>query len=231
MADNTDLVIVAYYLIGAGLAAGVAAAGVGMVDYLFTVPPASSAKRRATWHAVANASALLLFAGAWVLRGGPGVEPEPVLLGLEGVGTLLLAAGGWMGGTLSFRNQIGVDHRYAHAGKWKEQAFPADSKGFVTVARTDDLEVDQMKLLRFGRARLVLARSEAGWTAFDDRCPHKGGSLAGGVMACGRVICPWHGSQFDTASGVATAGPATESIRVCPTEIRGSEVRVDPTAV
>ena len=44
---------------------------------------------------------------------------------LEAAGVGLLTAGGWMGGTLVNRNQIGVDHRYAHAGKWQEQEVEA----------------------------------------------------------------------------------------------------------
>ena len=39
---------------------------------------------------------------------------------MEAAGLGLMTYGGWMGGTLVYRNQIGVDHRYARAGKWKE---------------------------------------------------------------------------------------------------------------
>jgi nitrite reductase/ring-hydroxylating ferredoxin subunit len=132
-----------------------------------------------------------------------------------------------MGGTLSFRNQIGVDHRYAGAGKWSEAEISARPGEPVAVARSDELEVDQMKLLRLeGGRRLVLARTETGYVAFDDHCTHKGGSLAGGLMACGTVICPWHGSQFDVNTGAARAGPAEQGIRTYPVEQSDGEVRL-----
>lgn len=67
-----------------------------------------------------------------------------------------------------------------------------------------------MKLLRIGNKRIVLARSEQGYVAFDDRCTHRGGSLAGGVMICGAVQCLWHGSQFDVSTGKVKAGPERE---------------------
>jgi nitrite reductase/ring-hydroxylating ferredoxin subunit len=51
-----------------------------------------------------------------------------------------------------------------------------------------------MKLLRIGDLRIVLGRTSDGYVAFDDRCTHRGGSLAGGVMVDGTVQCLWHGS-------------------------------------
>jgi nitrite reductase/ring-hydroxylating ferredoxin subunit len=118
-----------------------------------------------------------------------------------------------MGGTLVYRNQIGVDHRYARSGKWREQEVAGRSGESVVVARGDELKVDQMKLLRLADGRrLVLARTEEGHVAFDDHCTHRGGSLAGGVMLCGTVSCPWHGSQFDVHTGAVKAGPAQQPI-------------------
>ncbi|MEX2584255.1 MAG: DUF2231 domain-containing protein [Gemmatimonadota bacterium] len=220
-----DLRIVAWYLIAAGILTGLVAAVPGLIDYFGTVPPRSSGKKRATKHMIVNVSALLLFALAWWLRGGPGVAPDGVLLVLEAGGLILLSFGGWMGGTLVYRNQIGVDHRYARAGKWSEQRVEA-STGSIVVGRADDLEVDQMKLVHIGDRRIVLARSDDGYAAFADHCTHRGGSLAGGVMACGRVVCPWHGSQFDVHSGRVCAGPAEEPIETFVVELVGDEVRI-----
>jgi nitrite reductase/ring-hydroxylating ferredoxin subunit len=117
-----------------------------------------------------------------------------------------------MGGVLVNRNQIGVDHRYARAGRWKEEAVPLSSDRPMVVAERDELQVDQMKLLRVNGRRIVLARTQEGYVAFADRCTHKGGSLAGGVMIGGVVQCPWHGSQFDCRTGRVKAGPAKDPI-------------------
>jgi nitrite reductase/ring-hydroxylating ferredoxin subunit len=137
-----------------------------------------------------------------------------------------LVVGGWMGGVLVSRNQISVDHRYAGAGKWKEQKIAARANAPVVVAKVDELKVDQMKLLRLGDQRIVLARTEQGYVAFDDRCPHRGGSLAGGSMMCGTVQCPWHGSQFDVKTGAVKAGPADQGIRTYRVEVDKGDVRL-----
>jgi nitrite reductase/ring-hydroxylating ferredoxin subunit/uncharacterized membrane protein len=220
---SEDLTVAAWVLMPAGVIMGLLAALPGLIDYRYTVPPASSARKRATKHAAINLSALFLFSLAWWLRGGPGVAPEGVLLGIEAIGSGLLAVGGWHGGVLAFRNQIGVDHRYAGAGKWREEAFPRGD-GWLRVGATDELEPGQLKLLRIGGDRLVLANTGTGHVVFSDPCSHRGGSLAGGTLARDRVVCPWHGSQFNVHTGEVVAGPATTAIPVYPVEIRGTDI-------
>jgi len=210
----------------AGVVAALVAAVPGVVDAFGSVPPRSSGRQRVLKHGALNLAATLLFAGAWWLRGGAAVEPGAAVLVIEAVGVVLLTIGGWMGGTLVSRNQIGVDHRYAGAGKWQERHVEARSGTPVTVARRDELEPNQMMLLHASGRRIVLARTETRFVAFEDRCPHSGGPLSGGAMICGTVQCPWHGSHFDLESGARKAGPAKEGIAVYRVEEQGDEVRL-----
>jgi nitrite reductase/ring-hydroxylating ferredoxin subunit len=131
-----------------------------------------------------------------------------------------------MGGTLVTRNLISVDHRYANAGKWREATIAYGNGGPISVATRDELKVDQMKLLRVGDKRIVLARTEQGYVAFEDRCTHRGGSLAGGVMICGTVQCLWHGSQFDATTGAVKCGPATKHVAVYRVTEEAGEVQL-----
>jgi uncharacterized membrane protein/nitrite reductase/ring-hydroxylating ferredoxin subunit len=213
------------YLAIAGIATAVLAAVPGLIDYLRTVPPQSSAKRRATFHMLLNLSSVALFILATWLR-SRSVTPETSVLVLEGLGVGVLFVGGWLGGVLVSRNQISVDHRYAGAGTWKEETVQLRSDQPVVVARSDELEVSQMKLLRVDGRRVVLARTEEGYVAFDDRCTHRGGSLAGGVMIGNVVQCPWHGSQFDCRRGAVVAGPAKEPIGIYSVSEREGKVHL-----
>lgn len=43
------------------------------------------------------------------------------------------------------------------------------------------------------RRDLVVARTGDEYVAFDDRCPHRGGSLAGGALVAGRCNAPGRG--------------------------------------
>jgi nitrite reductase/ring-hydroxylating ferredoxin subunit/uncharacterized membrane protein len=198
-----------------GLGAAALAAVPGIIDYFGAVPPRSSARDRATRHALANISALTLFGAAHAAQRRNGAPPRwAVAAGTAGAG--LLAFAGWLGGTLVYRNQIGVDHRYADAGKWQSATLPPPPQGggWVDAGPVDALGVDQMKLLEIGERRVVLARTDAGLSAFSDRCTHKGGPLSDGALVCGVVQCPWHGSQFNVRSGAVTRGPAGEAIEV-----------------
>lgn len=207
---NEGFAQTAKYLNIAGIAGALLAAIPGFIDYLYTVPPQSSAKDRAAKHGITNVGVLLIFVLALILRNNTTASIY-LITALELAGVVLLSIAGWMGGTLVYRNQIGTDIRYANAGKWKEMyVFSDDSK--IKVAAEDELELNQMKLLHINDKRIVLARTEDGYVAFEDKCTHRGGSLAGGSIMCGTVQCPWHGSQFDVKTGVLKAGPAEKRI-------------------
>jgi nitrite reductase/ring-hydroxylating ferredoxin subunit/uncharacterized membrane protein len=200
------------HLAVAGACAAVLAAIPGFVDYLYTVPPRSTGKARATRHALANLAALTLVVAAWWIRGGSAGRPTTLTLTLDLLGAATLSYAGWLGGTLVSRNLISVDHRYANAGKWQEVIVTGAKGEAVTVGSTDDLEEGQMKLLHVNGKRVALARTPDGYVACDDRCTHRGGSLAGGVLVGGVVQCLWHGSQFDCASGKVRSGPAKRPV-------------------
>lgn len=211
MAGSTPLSHAAGYLVIAGLVMALVAAIPGIVDYVYTVPPRSSGKQRARTHAIANLSSLALFAAAWLPRGFEGPATATSLL-VQVLGAGALAYGGWQGGVLVTRNMIGVDHRHAQAGQWREVTVEA-RKGPVVVAANGELKPGQMKLIRCGGARVVLARTDDGHAAFEDRCSHRGGSLADGVLIGCTVQCLWHGSRFDCRSGDVVGGPAAKPIR------------------
>lgn len=208
----SDLQKAGYILLCGGLISAILAAVPGIIDYIYAVPPESSAKKRAGRHGMINGSAVLVFLFALLFKKDASVSPF-LILALECAGVVLVSAGSWLGGTLVIRNQIGVDHRYAHAGKWKELRI-ATKERKVKLPQVEALKTDQMLLLRLNDLRIVIGKTESGLVAFEDRCSHRGASLADGVLICGTIQCPWHGSQFDTASGYVKAGPARESIKI-----------------
>jgi nitrite reductase/ring-hydroxylating ferredoxin subunit/uncharacterized membrane protein len=208
VSGSKDLKTVSRYLVPTGLAAGLLAAVPGIIDYLGSVPPKSSAKERATKHALLNVTSLALFSLGW-LAGKTRNRYLP--LALQSVGVTTLSMAGWLGGTLVYRNQIGVDHRYANAGRWQEETLSADGTKALQDA-AHGLAVNQMKLVHVDDTRIAVARTGKGYVAFQDRCTHKGGPLSDGVLACGTVQCPWHGSQFDVHTGHVKAGPAEKDI-------------------
>lgn len=205
-----------------GILAGLVAAIPGLLDFLKRVPPASSGRRRAVRHALANLVVLAVYAVAWWLRHRTGLT-LPVL-GLEIAGALLLGYSGLLGGTLVNRNLISVDHRHANAGKWSETRLAVPGGTPAVVATVRDFEPGQMKLLIVNGHRIALARTLHGFAAFEDGCTHRGGSLADGVCIGDTVQCLWHGSRFDVKTGEVRCGPAKTRIRTY--EVREKEGEV-----
>jgi nitrite reductase/ring-hydroxylating ferredoxin subunit/uncharacterized membrane protein len=219
---NRDLATVSRYLVPTGVAAGLFAAVPGLVDYLESVPPSSSARERARNHGLLNTAALSLFTAGWWISRRSRASTVPLLL--QGLGAAAISAAAWMGGVLVVRNQIGVDHRYANAGKWQEERREA-AGGRALAFAAAPLEVDQMKLVHYDDTRMAVARTEKGYAAFADRCTHRGGPLSDGVLICGIVQCPWHGSQFDVHTGDVKCGPAEQPIKTYEIDQGSGEIR------
>ncbi len=215
----------AWYCMIAGLIGGALAAVPGAIDFFTVVPPNSSGKRRGYKHALLNVAVLAVFLADAAYRGGPAAPASGTSLVLSAMGVVLLFISGWLGGTLVYRNQIAVDHRYANAGKWREVTLASWEQ---PVCQASDLADGQMLLAHIEGTRVVLARCPDGWAAFSDHCTHKGGPLSDGALAGCTVQCPWHGSQFDVHSGRVVNGPAEEKINTYAVAIHNGEVYVSP---
>jgi nitrite reductase/ring-hydroxylating ferredoxin subunit/uncharacterized membrane protein len=216
------------YLSLGAIVTGLIAAVPGLIDYLTIIPPGSSGKKRATQHMIINVGALTLVAVGFAFRNWHTRIPGWPTIILELGAVALVSWGGWLGGTLVYRNQIAVDHRYAHAGKWHEQDVTgAPGQTIAVEGAANEMKAGQMRLLKWNGRRIVLARSEGdAFAAFDDHCTHRGGPLSDGVLICGTVQCPWHGSQFDVTTGQVKAGPAEKAIGSYKAEVRDGKVHV-----
>ena len=90
---------------------------------------------------------------------------------------------------------------------------------FHPVAKIDELDVGQSKIVQVGEKILAIFRCEDGYYALDDRCSHRGGPLSEGKLEGYEVTCPWHAGKFDVrtgkpSGGVVKVGQACYRIRV-----------------
>lgn len=94
----------------------------------------------------------------------------------------------------------------AHTGEGVSQIYPALTRHWLLACRSSDLKHKPIARTVLD-THLVLFRSQSGHaTALLDRCPHRNAPLSCGWIADGRVICPYHGWQFDSA-GICQAVP------------------------
>lgn len=225
--NNGSLFAAGFYCVIAGCVGAVLAAVAGTIDFVSVVPPQSSAKNRGLLHGGLNSLVLLLFIYIAYRQGSPALRPDGLTIGLMVIGVIILGISGWLGGTLVYRNQIGVDRRYAAAGKLKERTLSGWEK---PVCNQSELADGQVLLAQVGTDRIVVGRCSEGLFAFSDHCTHRGGPLSDGALVDCTVQCPWHGSQFDIRTGRVVAGPAEEKILVHEVEVRKGEVYVRPSS-
>lgn len=214
-----------FYMVVAGCIGAVLAALPGLIDFLFVIPPHSSARTRGLLHGGLNTLILLLFISEAAYRRGPSNPADWLSLVLSLAGVIGLAVSGWLGGTLVYRNQIGVDRRYAGAGKQKQRTLDSFDR---PVCNTGELAEGQMMLANIDGQRIAVGKCSEGMFAFSDHCSHRGGPLSDGALVGCAVQCPWHGSQFDIRTGRVIAGPAEQKVRIYEVEVRGGEVYVKP---
>jgi nitrite reductase (NADH) small subunit len=63
-------------------------------------------------------------------------------------------------------------------------------------------------------------------SAMDNVCLHQGGPLGQGIIEGGKLVCPWHGWQYDPLTGQAVHNPAAR-VDVYSIKVENSDVMID----
>ena len=63
-----------------------------------------------------------------------------------------------------------------------------------------------------------------------DQCTHGPGSLSEGFVEGCEVECPFHQGKFDITTGLPSAPPCSEALRVWPAQVVDGQVCIDPAA-
>jgi nitrite reductase/ring-hydroxylating ferredoxin subunit len=98
---------------------------------------------------------------------------------------------------------------------------------FVAVARADAIPEGHGAFLEHGGLALAVFNTGGGrFHATGPICPHEDGPLSEGWIEGGAVVCPWHGFDFDLATG--RCGVDSElCVPVYPVRVRDGLVEVD----
>lgn len=194
-------------LIGLGIVAALPAVASGLADWSDTE---LAEERVGLVHAGANSVALGCFAMSWWKRRLEGRHGGLWAL----AGAAFATVGGWLGGHLAYGLGVGVDTNAFETGPadWTSVgAAPAEGEIRCVVA---------------DGVRVVVLRHEGVVRALADRCSHRGGPLSEGELEGSCIVCPWHGSAFDVATGRARHGPASVPQPVYETRVAGDELQI-----
>jgi nitrite reductase/ring-hydroxylating ferredoxin subunit len=196
-------------LTAAGLAASAPAIAAGVVDWS---EQHEQQMRVGVVHALANTTAAACYTGSLLVRQAQ--ASRALRLG----GLAALAAGGIIGGHLSFRLAGGANHA---------EAVPhivEPGRHHLTAAA--HLPENKPVRMALGEVPVVVIRTGGQVHALADRCSHMSGPLSDGDLADGCLTCPWHGSVFRISDGSVARGPATAPQPVFDTRVVAGEVQV-----
>lgn len=70
----------------------------------------------------------------------------------------------------------------------------------------DDFPADGKATGRLGGWHVLVARTDDGFFAVNDRCTHQAALVSGGRVRRGAIMCPLHGARFDLATGQCIGG-------------------------
>ncbi|WP_046300210.1 Rieske 2Fe-2S domain-containing protein [Mycobacterium sp. UM_Kg27] len=202
--------------LGLGIAANFASAATGVTDWQHTH---DKDRRIGLVHGVLNLVATGLYIQSWRDRRG-GRQLRGIVTSAVGYG--ITSASGFLGGALVFGSGIGIDQSgdRLRIDDWTpvlpEAELPAGKK-------PKRIDVDGVAV--------VLCRTDDSVSAFAGLCPHLAAPMEDGWVDRGRIVCPWHGSQFDVETGAVLRGPSAAPLPCYQARVRDGMVELRDGAV
>ncbi|HYH00471.1 MAG TPA: Rieske (2Fe-2S) protein [Terriglobales bacterium] len=100
---------------------------------------------------------------------------------------------------------------------------------FVRIGSTAEMpEPGEAKEFEVNGRLICVANVDGDYSAMDNVCVHRGGPLGQGSVERRKVICPWHGWEFDPLTGAAAHNPQ-HRVAIYDLRIEGDDVLVYTT--
>jgi nitrite reductase (NADH) small subunit len=87
----------------------------------------------------------------------------------------------------------------------------AESKKWTRVALCRDIPLREGRAVKVGNHDIAIFNLGDRFLALDNRCPHKGGPLADGIVAGAAVACPLHAWKISLETGKGLNSASTSS--------------------
>ena len=87
----------------------------------------------------------------------------------------------------------------------------AESKRWTRIALCDDVPLREGRAVNVGNRSIAIFNLGDRFLAVDNRCPHKSGPLADGIVSGAAVICPLHAWKISLETGEGPKGASASS--------------------
>ncbi len=96
---------------------------------------------------------------------------------------------------------------------------------WLRIAYCSDIPAREGRAVRIGDREIAIFNLGSRFLAVDNRCPHRGGPLADGIVSGAKVVCPLHAWKFSLENGEGVSAPSQGScVQTFPTRVEGGIV-------
>lgn len=97
----------------------------------------------------------------------------------------------------------------------------------VTLGSTSEIPNGEGKAFKIGRRCIAVFNASGSFYAIDDTCPHKGASLAKGMVSDTEVNCPLHTAVFSLIDGSGIRGLCYGGVEAYAVTVDGDTIQVE----
>ena len=98
---------------------------------------------------------------------------------------------------------------------------------YVKLTTQSELPAEgEAKEFELGDRTICVANVNGTITAMDNVCLHMGGPLGQGYIEGNKLVCPWHGWEYDPKTGAVEGDPKSK-LAVYPIKIENGDVMVE----
>jgi len=100
---------------------------------------------------------------------------------------------------------------------------------YTRIGNVSDFPTGTLRTVIVSEDSILVANVNGKLYAMSNSCTHRGAPLNDGELDHDVVICPWHGGQFNVATGKAINPPPMKDLLVFEILIKGSDVLLRKT--
>ena len=97
---------------------------------------------------------------------------------------------------------------------------------WTNVAKAGEIAPGEYRVVDVDDVAIAVFNVEGEYFAIEDVCTHDFGTLSGGFLEDGQIMCPRHGARFDVRTGEALTPPAYEPVATFEVRVRDGVVQV-----
>ena len=86
-----------------------------------------------------------------------------------------------------------------------------ETKAWIRIAHCHDIPLREGRVVKAGNREIAIFNLVDRFLAVENRCPHKGGPLADGIVSGATVVCPLHAWKLSLETGKGLTGPGESS--------------------